>query len=211
MVSSFTELLKTEYAPQLDSRAQEFIHYARDGAERMSRLIHDLLTFSRVTRQNADVGTVDLNLALNVALANLQSAIDSSGAMLTSDDLPRVRGSSAQLTSLFQNLIGNALKYRGEDPPEITLSVKRVDREWRITVSDNGIGIDPKHHDRVFDLFKRLHERGRYGGTGLGLAICRRIAEGHGGSIWVDSELGKGARFHMTLPALEPGEDSGAS
>ena len=210
MVASFTDLLEQEYGPKLDKRGREFIHYARDGAERMSRLIHDLLTFSRVTRQDDSNAVVDLNMAVNVALANLQSVIDTSGATVICDDLPSVHGSSTQLTSLFQNLVGNAIKYRGDQPPVVSLTVKRLGPHWRFTVTDNGIGIDRKHYERVFDLFKRLHHRGRYGGTGLGLAICRRIVEGHGGSIWVESEVGEGSRFHVTLPALEPVTEAAA-
>ena len=199
MVASFTELLEQEYGPQLDDRAREFIHFARDGASRMSRMVSDILAYSRVTRDGDMNERADLNVAADVAVVALKHSIDDTGAIVIVEDLPEVTGSFQQLSSLLQNLIGNAIKYRGSEAPVIRVSALNVGQEWQITVADNGIGIEPKHYGRIFDLFKRLHRRDQYEGTGIGLSVCRKIVEAHGGRIWVESELGKGSSFHFTL------------
>lgn len=210
MVKSFTELLRDDYSAELDDKAREYIYFAHDGATRMSQMVQDLLYYSRVTQEGQLDGAVDIGVAVNAAVAELTSAIDETNAMITYSDLPTLPGSSPQITSLFQNIIGNAIKYKNDKDPIVSISAEREGRFWHITVTDNGIGIDPRHHDRIFGLFKRLHQRDDFSGTGIGLAICRKVVERHGGEIWVESELGNGAKFHLTLPAeLEesPGDD----
>ena len=211
MVSSFTELLRQDYAPQLDDRAKEYIHFAHDGALRMSRLVQDILAFSRITRDSSHSDSVDLDMVVSVAVAELRSCIEEASAIVSSGPLPRVRGNPVQLASLFRNLIGNSLKYRSDQPPVIGIAASPCEEGWQVTVSDNGIGIDPKHFERVFGLFKRLHTRDKYEGTGIGLAICKKVVEQHEGRIWVESEPGRGSKFHFTLPATpEEAERHGA-
>ena len=217
MVASYTQLLAKRYKDQLDQDAQEFIRYAVDGAGRMQRLINDLLTYSRVQTQGKSFGPVDAHSALGEALANLASAIADSGAMVTNDDLPMVKADHTQLVQLFQNLISNALKFHGEPRPHVHVSVERETADaapasgpcrppstvWSFSVRDNGIGIEPPYFERIFIVFQRLHGQAKYPGTGIGLAICKRIVERHGGRIWVESEIGKGASFHFTLSGVE--------
>ena len=207
MVSSYTQLLARRYREQLDPDAEEFIGYAVDGAERMQRLINDLLSYSRVGTRGREPAPTELSLVMEAAVANLRLAVEESGAQVASDTLPSVMGDRPQLTQLFQNLIGNAIKFRGEEPPEVHVGTERQDGEWLISVRDNGIGLDPEHADRVFVIFQRLHGRRKYEGTGIGLAICKRIVERHGGKIWVESTPGAGSTFYFTLPdAGEPRE-----
>lgn len=200
-VSGFTRLLRQKYADQLDDKAREYISFAHDGAERMSTLITDLLTFSRVHLDDSNMALTDLNDTVDAAMTNLGSALAESGASVSHDVLPVIVGDAALLTSLFQNLIGNAIKYHGERTPEIRISAERLSDDWRITVADNGIGIDSSQQERIFQLFARLHGKDEYSGTGIGLAICRRIVETHEGTIGVESEPGAGSRFYFTLPA----------
>ena len=200
MVSSYTQLLGERYREDLDDKARKFIDYAVDGASRMQRLINDLLSFSRVTTRGAEFTNVDSHEILGAALANLQVAIEESGALVTNDELPVVRADPSQLTQLFQNLVGNAMKFHGTRPPQVHIGAEFEDGRWHFRVKDNGIGIDPQHADRVFVIFQRLHSRTEYPGTGIGLALCKRIVERHGGTIWLESELGKGTVFHFTLP-----------
>jgi len=211
MVSSYTQLLARRYQGQLDPDADEFIAYAVDGANRMQRLINDLLSYSRVNRRDQPFEPVEANIPLSRALINLHTAIQESGAQVTHDPLPTVVADEAQLVLLFQNLIGDAIKFRGEDPPRVQVSAERKRDvttgadEWLFSVRDNGIGIDPLYHGRIFLMFQRLHSRSQYEGTGIGLAICKRIVERHGGRIWVESAgTGKGATFFFTLP-IAPG------
>ncbi|SEH64381.1 PAS domain S-box protein [Magnetospirillum fulvum] len=205
MISSYLSLIERRYATNLDEDGRQFLDYARDGAQRMDRLVLDLLDYARIERGGDPIVPVDVRSTIDQAIRDLGSAIAESGAQITveePDRLPRVLGDGAQLTRLFQNLIGNALKYRLPDrPPEIRLSCRREGAEWRFDVADNGIGIEPAYFDRIFRIFQRLHPQGRYDGTGIGLAICKRIVDRHGGRIWVESTPGQGSVFSFTLPA----------
>lgn len=200
MVISFTQLLSQNYAGQLDEQADQIIGFAVDGATRMQRLIQDLLSYSRVGTQAKVWETVDCNQVLESAIANLQLSIQESGATLNPAPLPTLTANTRQLTQLFQNLIGNAIKYRGEAAPIVEIGCQQQQDNYLFWVKDNGIGIDPKHSDRVFMVFQRLHTRQEYSGTGIGLAICKKIVEQHGGKIWVDSQVDQGATFFFTLP-----------
>jgi len=203
MVSSYMQLLAERYEPQLDDKARKFIHYAVDGAVRMQRLINDLLAYSRVATRGTVFAPVDSHAALGGAIANLQLAIDEAGPVITNDDLPEVRADSSQLTQVFQNLIGNAIKFHGPETPHIHVSAKTRGETAEFSVRDNGIGIDQKYKDQVFVIFQRLHTMSEYPGTGIGLALCKRIIEHHGGKIWFESEPGKGAVFYFTLPTTK--------
>ncbi|WP_374626059.1 PAS domain S-box protein [Devosia sp.] len=202
MVASFTQLLGQRYKGRLDADADEFIDFAVDGAQRMQQLIKDLLAYCRLgTGGQAPRRTSCLD-ALDEALRNLQVAISESGATITNDALPEVLADRAQLAQLFQNLIGNAIKYRSEQPPRIHVGVRASEsEEWIFSVRDNGIGIDAKYHDRIFAMFQRLHGRTRYPGTGIGLTLCRKIVERHGGRIWVAPGSGTGTTFMFSLPS----------
>lgn len=203
MVSSYTQLLARRYRGKLDQDADEFIEYAVDGATRMQTLINDLLTYSRVGTQGRELSPTDLSEVFAAARDNLKIAAEESGATVTSGELPAVMGDFTQLVQLFQNLIGNAIKFRGEEPPEIRVGAERRGRDWLLHVQDNGIGIDPQYAERVFVIFQRLHTREDYPGTGIGLAVSKRIVERHGGRMWIESEPGKGSTFFFTLPAME--------
>ncbi len=206
MVSSYTQLLEQRYDGQLDEKAKKYINYAVDGSKRMQRLINDLLAFSRVRTRGAAFEPVDSGSALGAAIVNLEAVIRESGAIVTNDNLPEVRADSVQLAQVFQNLIGNAIKFRGESPPLIHVSAKAEDPNLIFSVRDNGIGIDAKYGDKIFVIFQRLHTQREYPGTGIGLALCKRIIERHGGRIWFESEPGKGATFHFTLAAAKKGD-----
>lgn len=203
MVGSYTQLLARRYKGKLDDDADEFIAYAVDGAMRMQQLVNDLLAYSRVGRNELAFAPVDGEKVLEVALNNLRAAIAESSAEITHDPMPRVIGDAGQLTQLLQNLIGNAIKYRGESTPRVHIDVARKDVDWVISVRDNGIGIDPMYAERIFLIFQRLHGRTEYSGTGIGLAICKKIVERHGGRIWVESAPGEGATFIFTIPVEE--------
>ena len=201
-IVSYCQLLEQLYKGKLDAQADEFMGIIIRGSKRMSALISDLLSFSRVGTQGNPLLPVDAATVLGEVLAMLQETIESGGASITLDTLPTVMADAGQLAQLFQNLIGNALKFRSDEPPRINVSVHREGSCWKFCVQDNGIGIEPKHRDRVFEMFKRLHSRDKYPGTGIGLAICKKIVERHGGRIWVESGLGRGSAFCFTLPAL---------
>ena len=203
MVNSYMQLLQERYEDELDETAQRYIHYAVDGATRMQSLVRDLLSFSRVGSRGAELVPTDLNQVLEQTLANFELAIKESGAVVTADPLPVVKGDQAQLTQLLQNLIGNAIKFHSDTQPEVRISVAREQAEWVIRVADNGVGFDQKYAERVFVIFKRLHARDRYPGTGIGLAIAKKIVERHGGRIWADSEEGRGTTISFTLPAAQ--------
>lgn len=190
-VASFCQLLQRRYKGQLDERADAYIDYAVEGAKRMQTLINDLLAFSRVGRTKDDA-PVDLSEALADALSSLETRLEEAGAVVTADDMPTVRGDRTLLTQVFFNLIGNAVKFRGEDPPRVHVSVRRQDDEWVFCCADNGIGIEPQYAERVFVIFQRLHTRDRYGGTGIGLAMCKKIVDFHNGRIWLDTSSGVG-------------------
>jgi PAS domain S-box-containing protein len=200
MVSSYMQLLSRRYKGKLDSNADEFIAFAVDGAKRMQQLINDMLAFSRVATRGHEFKPVEADTALKQALSNLTAAIEESHANVTFDPLPVVSADSGQLTQLFQNLIGNAIKFRRQEPPRIHVSAERRAKEWVFSVRDNGIGIEPQHLERIFVIFQRLHAASEFPGTGLGLAISKKIAERHGGRLWVTSEPGAGSVFYFSIP-----------
>ncbi len=200
MVSSYTQLLARRYQGQLDAAANEFIAYAVDGANRMQRLINDLLAYSRVGARAKGLVPTDCTAVLDQAVANLKGAIEKSGAAVTQDRLPTVTVDNLQLLQLFQNLIDNAIKFHVEKPPRIHVSAEQKGNEWVLSVRDNGIGIDPQYAERIFIIFQRLHTREEYPGTGMGLAICKKIVERRGGRIWVESQPGIGSTFYFTIP-----------
>jgi signal transduction histidine kinase len=202
MVVSYLQLLADRNQSKLDAESQEFIGYAVDGAKRMQALINDLLAYARVDIRGRQFEPTNCEDALLVALANLKIAIQESNATIEHESLPTVNGDRIQLTQIFQNLIGNALKFRGDTPLRIQISAKRNGGEWIFQVKDNGIGIETKNFARIFVLFQRLHTRQEYAGTGMGLAICKKIIERHGGRIWVESAPGEGSTFFFTLPVL---------
>jgi len=199
-VAGMVQLLQQRYQGQLDERANLYIAHAVEGATRMQTLINDLMAFSRVDPRGRPFAPVNVAAALRPALANLAVAVRESRATITHDELPTVLADSGQLTQLFQNLIGNALKFRGDQPPAIHVGAERLADAWRFSVRDNGIGIEPQYAERIFVVFQRLHTRRAYPGTGIGLAICKKIVERHGGRIWVESEPGRGATFLFTIP-----------
>lgn len=203
IVGSYAQLFEQRYKAQVDEKGQKWIFYMVDASKRMQRLIEDLLAYSRVGTKAKEPSLVDSHKCVQDALANLRLAIERSAAEVTHDPLPKVIADSLQLTQLFQNLVGNALKYRDEQPPRVHIAGGRDGTHWRFSVRDNGIGIDPRFHERIFGLFQRLHERGKYEGTGIGLAICKKIVERHKGRIWVESALGEGCRFYIAFPAFD--------
>src|SRR5208337_2781184 len=198
MVTSFTQLLAKRYKGKLDSDGDEFIAYIVDGATRMHRLINDLLAYARLGSRTAEFVPTDCEAIFADVVSNLGSAIEENGATVTHDPLPTVMADRNQLTSLFQNLLGNAIKFRAVDPPVVHVSARRNESEWFFSVRDNGIGIDPEHFERVFLIFQRLHGKSEYAGTGVGLAICRKVVKQHGGRIWIESHAGKGSTFYFT-------------
>jgi PAS domain S-box-containing protein len=202
MVASYVQLLEKRYKNQLDVKAIQYIDFAVDGAVRMQKLIEGLLTYSRISRKGDEFKLVAANEVFSQAVANLAAAIKENQAKVTRDDLPLLSGDETQLTQLFQNLIGNAIKYRqAAITPAVHVSARLEKQEWIFAVRDNGIGIDPQYFDRIFLIFQRLHTRREYPGTGLGLALCKRIVERHHGRIWVESTSGGGSTFFFTLPA----------
>jgi signal transduction histidine kinase len=201
-VTSFCQLLQRRYGGQLDEKADQYIEFAVDGAKRMQVLINDLLAFSRVGRSEQRTGPVDSGAALATAQANLATQITEAGAVIEAGPLPTVRGQLTLLSVVFQNLLGNALKFKGDEPPHVVVTVQRDGTFWLFSVTDNGIGIEPQYADRVFLIFQRLHDRATYPGTGIGLAMCRKIIEHFGGRIWLDTDVSGGATFRFTLPAL---------
>ena len=200
MVSSYTQLLAQRYKDKLDADADEFIHYVEDGVSRMRALINGLLVYSRVGTSGAAFELTDCEAAFDCALTNLQVAVDGSGAVITHHPLPVVMADASQLTQVFQNLIGNAIKFCSQELPRIHVAAEPRGNEWLFSIRDNGIGIDPQYHDRIFDMSQRLHSRTEYPGSGLGLAICDKVVKRHGGRIWVESQTGKGATFYFTIP-----------
>jgi PAS domain S-box-containing protein len=214
MITSYTQLIAKRYKEQLDTDAKEFMHFAVDGAMRMQKLIQGLLEYSRVGTRGKPFAQTKCEDILSAALANLKLAIEESSATVTHDPLPEIMADPVQLTQLFQNLIGNALKFRGQDAPKIHIGVERKARsdaaslnvppyEWIFCVRDNGIGIEPQYFERIFVIFQRLHTQDKYPGTGIGLAICKKIVERHGGRIWLESKSGEGTSFYFALPALD--------
>ncbi len=200
MVTSYLQLLERRYKDRLDADARDFIAYAVDGATRMQALINGLLSYSRVSTRGKSFEPTDGTVALERVLANLKVAIEESDAVVTYDHLPTVMADEVQLTQVFQNLIGNAIKFRSDRRPEIHVGAEYRGGEWLFSVRDNGIGIDPQHFERIFKIFQRLHSHEEYPGTGIGLAVCKKIVERHGGRIWVESQPGEGTTFYFTIP-----------
>ncbi|MGA2676559.1 MAG: PAS domain S-box protein [Methanobacterium sp.] len=200
MVASFTQLLERRYKGQLDEDADEYIGFIVEGSQRMKYLIDDLLEFSRLNTQVKEFELSYLEIALEDVLLKLQISIKDYNAKITHEPLPTLMVDLMQIRQLFQNLISNAIKFHGDEPPEIHISAQKNGNEWIFGVSDNGIGIKPEHQELIFGIFKRLHTREEYPGTGIGLSICKRIIERHGGRIWVESEPGKGSTFYFTIP-----------
>ncbi len=203
MVAGFTQLLARRYTGQLDEEADQFIGHAVDGVKRMQQLIQDLLSYSRVGSHGSEFEPVDMSGALQWALLNLAVAVEESGGRVTYGNLPKVSGDPTQLGQLFQNLIGNALRFCESGTPEIHVDAEQRSGQWVFFVRDNGIGIEPEYHERVFEIFQRLHARTEYEGTGVGLAVCKRIVQRHGGRIWVESTPGEGATFFFTIPGVQ--------
>jgi signal transduction histidine kinase len=200
MISSYVQLLARRYSGKLDADADEFIGFAVDGAARMQRLINDLLTYSRMGRRKKPFEPTDVNHVLSQTVVNLKNAIEESHAVITNDALPTVMADEAQVSQLLQNLVSNAIKFRSNGPPHIHISSQQENGQWIFSVSDDGIGIDPQYHERIFAIFQRLHGRTEYDGTGIGLSVCKSIVERHGGKIWLESEFGKGSTFYFSIP-----------
>jgi signal transduction histidine kinase len=200
MVASYLQLLERRYKGKLDSNADEFIGYAVDGAVRMQRMVNDLLTYSRIGTKGKPFATVDCNVILVDVLTDLKVPIKETSARITIDPLPLVTADGIQLAQVFQNLIGNAMKFRGDRTPEIHIHAEQSEQAWRFSVRDNGIGLAPEYYERIFILFKRLHSAARFPGSGIGLTICKKIIERHNGRIWVESEPGRGSVFYFTVP-----------
>jgi light-regulated signal transduction histidine kinase (bacteriophytochrome) len=199
-IASFTEVLNRKYGDTLDDRGREYLRFVTGGAERMKTLIDDLLVFSRLNAVHEAFGQADTGEALGEALSRLHASVERTDARIIHDTLPVLRGAPGELVQLFQNLIGNAIKFRREGvQPEVRIGARLDDGVWHFWVADNGIGIDPQYHERVFGLFQRLHVREKYEGTGLGLAIVRKIVERHGGQVWLESRVGRGTTVHFTL------------
>jgi light-regulated signal transduction histidine kinase (bacteriophytochrome) len=197
-VSTYVQLLERRYAELLDEEGKTFVGFAVDGAARMRVLINDLLAFSRIGTRGKALAPVETDVSLGTALKNLALVIQETGAEVKADALPRVMGDGGQLAQVFQNLIGNAIKFC-EAAPVITISATREGNLWRFFVRDNGIGMEPEHCEKVFEVFQRLHTREKYDGTGIGLAVVRKIVERHGGKVRVDSVPGQGSIFSFTL------------
>jgi light-regulated signal transduction histidine kinase (bacteriophytochrome) len=199
-VASFTQLLAEDYRGRLDTEADEYIHFVVDGANRMQQLINDLLEYSRVRTTGQPFEITDCEEVLDQVLANLRAAIEENRAVITHDPLPAIPADEGQMVQLLQNFISNAIKFRSAETPRIHVTAKPEGGEWVFSVKDNGIGIEPQFHQRIFVIFQRLHGREEYPGTGIGLAICKRVVDRHGGRIWVESEPQKGATFYFTIP-----------
>jgi light-regulated signal transduction histidine kinase (bacteriophytochrome) len=200
-VSSYCQLIEKHYSEQFDERAMRWLQFVVNGAQRMQTLVRALLTYARVDNKAESWITVDSESVCRLAIGNLSQSIKEAGAEVTVGKLPIVWADATQLEALFQNLIGNAVKFRGDRRPRVTIAAQRVDQNWQFAIRDNGIGIKPEFHDRVFEIFKRLESQDRYSGTGIGLAICKRIVERYGGKIWVESQFGQGSSFFFTLPS----------
>jgi light-regulated signal transduction histidine kinase (bacteriophytochrome) len=221
-MASYTQLLARRYKEKLDADANDFIGYVVNAAARMQALIDDLLTYSRLGRQTKSPVLTDFEAVLHEVVENLSTTIGESGAVVTHDPLPTLSAEATEMTQLYQNLIANALKFHGKDPPRVHISAQERQRprdgnlggpnsqpetEWLFSVRDNGIGIDPKNAGRIFMIFQRLHTQEEYPGTGIGLAICKKIVEQNGGRIWVESEPGKGTTFYFTIPKQKGSSD----
>jgi PAS domain S-box-containing protein len=199
MITSFLQLLEKRYKDNLDQEANTFIEFAVDGAKRLDNMINDLIEYSKVTNNKMEFSSIKLENVLNDALISLMVPIKENNAIITYDTLPVVNGNKQLLIQLFQNLIGNAIKYRSQDDPQIHISALKEKDQYLFSVNDNGIGMDSEHINRIFTIFQRLHRNDEYEGTGIGLAIAQKIVYQHGGQIWVESELGNGSTFYFTI------------
>jgi PAS domain S-box-containing protein len=202
MVATYVTLLEREYGDKLDGDAQKYIRFAVDGAARMARLVSDLLAYARVGSSTKPFELVDCNSVLREVLANVRASAEECRAEISVTELPTVRGDHSQLGQLFQNLLQNALKFRREVPPQIRIWAEPGDGQWIFRIDDNGIGVEARFFERIFELFQRLHGQDRYPGTGMGLALCKRIIERHGGRIWLTSEFGVGSTFSFCVPRV---------
>ena len=202
MVASYLGLLQRRATDKLDEKEKQYLHYAVDGAQRMQQMISDLLAYSRVSTHGREFAQADLAEVLRHALANLEVAIAEKGARIATDAMPAASVDASQFVQIFQNLIGNAVKFTSERTPEVHIGCERVADEWQFSVRDNGIGIEAADFERIFQLFQRLHSRSDYPGTGIGLAVCKKIVERHGGRIWLESKPGEGTTFLFTIPAV---------
>jgi light-regulated signal transduction histidine kinase (bacteriophytochrome) len=203
-VSSFIDLLAKRYKGQLDEKADRYIAFALEGVDRMSKMISDLAAYAKIGTHTREFTPADLEEILKQVKASLNKSVEESNTEITHDPLPQIDGEETQLAQLFQNLIGNAIKFRKKDvPPRVHISSELKEKEWLFGVHDNGFGISPEFHDRIFVIFQRLHTREEFAGTGLGLSVCKKIVERHGGCIWVESQTGQGSTFYFTLPAIK--------
>ncbi|MFX1456068.1 MAG: ATP-binding protein [Promethearchaeota archaeon] len=198
-IVSFSQLLEDKYYNELDADGKDFIHLITDGAIKMNTLIKDLLSYSRITTHAKPSKLINLEVILKDALFNLQESIKESGAIITYDKMPTLKVDQTQFLQLFQNLISNAIKFRREKPPKVYIGVNQINEEWLFFVKDNGIGIESKYFDRLFNIFYRLHTKEEYPGTGIGLPICKKIVQRYSGKIWVESEINKGSTFYFTI------------
>jgi light-regulated signal transduction histidine kinase (bacteriophytochrome) len=208
-IAGFAQCLQSEYGGRLDDNADSYIERIVDGSKRMQHLIRDLLAYSRVESRAAPFKPTSLNDVFDSALELLHASIEDADGEVTRDELPTVPGDGSQLSQLLQNLIGNGIKYHGEQQPRLHVWAQQNGNDWTIAVRDNGIGIAPEHHEKIFEIFRRLHTQQAYPGTGIGLAVCRRIVSRHGGRIWLESEEGKGSTFYFSI-AAQGGEEDGA-
>jgi light-regulated signal transduction histidine kinase (bacteriophytochrome) len=199
-ICGFVQLLKMEYASKLDEQADDWIRRTIQATAQMQDLIRGVLAYSRVDSRSRPFKAIPFLDVFSDAVALLESSIRDAGGQVTCGELPVVMGDRSQFVQLMQNLIGNGLKYHGDKSPHVHVSAERNEEEWTFSVQDNGIGIDPKYYERIFEIFKRLHDQKEYPGTGIGLAVCRRVVNRHGGRIWVESEAGQGSAFHFTIP-----------
>jgi light-regulated signal transduction histidine kinase (bacteriophytochrome) len=199
-IAGFAQLLQSEYAGRLDPQADDWIRRTVESSKDMQTLVRDLLEYSRVDSQAGTFGPVSMHQIVEGAVALLDATIRETGATVTHGKLPVVTGDRSQLSQLILNLIGNAIKYRSDAPPRVRIAAERREGEWLFSVCDNGIGIEAKHRDRIFEMFRRLHDQKEIPGSGIGLAVCRRVVHRHGGRIWVESEPGQGSTFFFTIP-----------
>jgi len=202
-IISFSQLLEESYANKLDSDGKEYLSFILDGGIRLRKLVKDLLDYSRITTHQKPLKIADFEKVLEEVKLNLKEAIEESGAQIAHDPLPKLRVDKSQIIQLFQNLIGNAIKFVSEKTPQIYIGANQTKSEWIFSVQDNGIGIEQEYYDRIFKIFQRLHTRSEFPGSGVGLAICKKIVERYGGRIWVKSELGKGSIFYFSIPFTE--------
>jgi light-regulated signal transduction histidine kinase (bacteriophytochrome) len=200
MVTAYAGLLKKRHGEELSGETKEYMHYIIEGAERMRQLVNDLLQYSRVDTPSKPFGLVDMNVAVANALKTMRVAVEESGAEVTSDPLPTIWGDETQMTQVLTNLLSNAIKFHRDDEPKVHISSKNKSNEWLFSIQDNGIGIDLKYSDKMFQMFQRLHTQEEYPGTGIGLAISKKIVERHGGRIWFDSDGKNGSTFFFTIP-----------